>query len=78
MARLTSVYKKDSPNDKSNHKPISVLPIIPEPLERHVASSYPKPDKQIKGLYSKQSAYRPKHSYETGSSVEPHRQLAKS
>ena len=39
-ARLTPVYKKDSPHDKNNYRPISVLEITSKPLERHVASSY--------------------------------------
>ena len=39
-ARLTPVYKKDSPHDKNNYRPISVLEIISKPLERHFASPY--------------------------------------
>ena len=64
-ARLTPVYKKDSPHDKNNYRPISVLPIISKSLERHVASSYVEYLTNHGLLYSKQSAYRPGHSYET-------------
>ena len=39
-ATLTPVYKKDSSHDKNNYRPISFLPIVSRPLERHVASSY--------------------------------------
>ena len=64
-ARLTPVYKKDSPHDKNNYRPISVLSIVSRPLERHVASSYLEYLTNNDLLYSKQSAYRPGHSCET-------------
>ena len=58
-ARLTPVYKKESPHDKNNYRPISVLPTISKPLERHVASSYLEYLTNNGLLHSKQSAYRP-------------------
>jgi len=64
-AKLTLVYKKDSPHDRNNYRSISVLPVISKPLERHVASSYLKYLCKNNLLYSKQSAYRPNHSCET-------------
>ena len=65
-ARLTPVYKKDSPHDKNKYRPISVLPIISKPLERQVAlSSYLEYLTNNGLLYRKQSAYRPGHSCET-------------
>ena len=64
-ARLPPVCKKDSSHDKNNYKPISVLEIIPKPLERHVASSYLEYLTNNGLLYSKQSAYRPGLSCET-------------
>ena len=58
-ARPTPVYKKNSPHDKKNYRPISVQPIMSKPLERHLASSYLEYLTNNGLLYSKQSAYRP-------------------
>lgn len=66
QAKLTPVYKKDSPHDRNNYnRPISVLPVISKPLERHVASSYLKYLCKNNLLYSKQSTYHPNHSCKT-------------
>ena len=40
--RLTSIYKAEIRTERSNYRPISVLPILSKLLERHVANSYIK------------------------------------
>lgn len=39
-AKVTPLQKKDSRNERGNYRPISVLPILFNPLERHVAPAY--------------------------------------
>ena len=64
-AKVTPLHKKDSKDERSNYRPISVLPILSKPLERHVASAYLHYLTTNKLLYKNQSAYRPYHSCET-------------
>ena len=65
QAKLCPIYKKGSVHERNNYRPISVLPIISKPLERHVATSYLKYLDTYGLLYRYQSAYRPHHSCET-------------
>ena len=62
---MTTVYKKDSVHDRNNYRPISILPIISKPLERHVAKSYLGYLTSNNLIHRNQSAYRPHHSCET-------------
>ena len=65
QAKLCPIYKKGSVHERSNYRPISVLPIISKPLERDVATSYLKYLDTYGLLYRYQSAYRLHHSCET-------------
>ena len=64
-AKATALYKKNSSTDRSNYRSISVLPILPKPLERHVSVTYQKQFLKYNLLYKNQSAYRPNYSCET-------------
>ena len=64
-AKVTPLHKNDSTNERGNYRPISVLPILSKPLERHVATSYLRYLTMNKLFYKNQSAYRPYHSCET-------------
>ena len=39
-AKLTLIYKAEIRTERSNYRPISILPILSKLLERHVANSY--------------------------------------
>ena len=58
-AKLTPVHKNNSIHNKNKYRPISILPVISKPLERHVARSYLDYLTSNTLLHSKQSAYRP-------------------
>ena len=64
-AQVTALYKKDSPADRSNYRPISVLPILSKPLERHVSVTYQKRLLKYNLLYKNKSTYRPNYFCET-------------
>ena len=40
LANITPVHKKDEPTDKKNYRPVSVLPLLSNILERHSWSTY--------------------------------------
>ena len=64
-AKVVPIHKKGAKNDKSNYRPISVLPIISLILERHV-SIHLKEHFEMNGLfYSRQSGFRTNHSCQT-------------
>ena len=64
-AKVNPIHKKESTHDRSNFRPISILPILSKPLERHVSSAFHEHLKTNKLLYINQSAYRANHSCET-------------
>jgi hypothetical protein len=64
-ARITAIHKKDSIHVRDNYRPISVLPIISKPLEKHVSTALQDFLNSHNLLYKKQSAYRKYHSCET-------------
>ena len=64
-AKLIPVCKKDSVHDRNNYHPISIVPIISKPLERHVAKSYLRYLTSNNLIHRNQSAYWPHHSCET-------------
>ena len=64
-AKVTPVHKKESTHQRGNFHPISVLPILSKPLERHVSLAFHEHLKTNKLLYINQSAYRANHSCET-------------
>lgn len=39
-AKVSPLYKKDSVHERGNYPPMSVLPILSKPLERHTATTY--------------------------------------
>ena len=64
-AKVVPIHKKGAKNDKTNYRPISILPIISLILERHV-SIYLKEHFEKNGLfYSRQSGFRTNHSCQT-------------
>ena len=65
IAKVLPLHKKDSIQERGNYRPISVLPILSKPLERHIASAYLQYLTSNNLLYSNHSAYRPYHSCET-------------
>ena len=65
IAKVLPLHKRDSIQERGNYRPISVLPILFKPLQRHIASAYLQYLTSNNLLYSNQSAYRPHHSRET-------------
>ena len=65
IAKVLPLHKRDSIQERGNYRPISVLPILSKPLERHIASAYLQYLTSNNLLYGNQSAYRPYHSCET-------------
>ena len=64
-ARIICLHKGGSTNDKSNYRPISLLPILSKILERHVYISIISFLNTHKLLSDKQSGFRKKHDCET-------------
>ena len=52
-AKVTPVHKKESTHQRGNFRPISVLPILSKPLERHVSLAFHEHLKTNKLLYNK-------------------------
>ena len=65
MARVSPLYKKNSKDNPSNFRPISILPILSKLLKRHVANYLFEFLNSHDLLAAKQSGFRPKHSGET-------------
>ena len=65
IAKVLLLHKRDSIQERGNYRPISVLPILSKPLERHMASAYLQYLTSNNLLFCNQSAYRPYHSCET-------------
>ena len=40
IVKVLPLHKRDSIQERGNYRPISVLPILSKPLERHIASAY--------------------------------------
>ena len=55
-AKVTPLHKKGSIIERGNYRPISVLPILCKPLERHVATVYLRYLTMNKLSYKNQSA----------------------
>lgn len=64
-AKVIPIYKKGPKEDKSNYRPISVLPIISLIFERHVSSSLKQFIEHNNLFYTRQSGFRSNHSCQT-------------
>ena len=65
VARVTPIHKKDSRDDISNYRPISILPIASKILEKHVSIHLYEYMTSYNLLHQKQSGFRANHSCET-------------
>ena len=64
-ARLIPIHKAETRTERSNYRPISILPVLSKLLERHVANSYVKFLTENNVLSSCQHGFRPHHSCES-------------
>ena len=64
-AKVIPIPKVKDASTPSDHRPISVLPILSKPLERHIHTHLLKFLEHNKLLISLQSGFRPKHSCHT-------------
>ena len=65
VARVTPIHKKNSRDDISNYRPISILPIATKILEKHVSIHLYEYMTSYNLLHQKQSGFRANHSCET-------------
>ena len=65
VARVTPTHKKDSRDDISNYRSISILPIASKILEKHVSIHLYEYMTSYNLLHQKQSGFRANHSCET-------------
>ena len=65
VARITPLHKSGDKLNKTNYRPISVLPILSKVLERHIYNSIYSFLKDNNVLYQFQSGFRHYHSTET-------------
>ena len=65
LAKVTPIHKKGSVNDRSNYRPISILPTISLIFERHVSSHLRHYLESNNLLYKRQSGFRSNHSCQT-------------
>ena len=61
-AKVIPIYKKGAREEKSNYRPISILPIISLIFERHVSINLKQYLEGNNLLYSRQSGFRSNHS----------------
>ena len=64
-AKVIPIYKKGPRYDKSNYRPISVLPILSLIFERHVSIQLKMFLEECNLFYSRQSGFRSNHSCQT-------------
>ena len=62
---MTPIFKSEDPADVTNYRPISVLPMLSKIVERHVHNALYGFLSENDLIYTRQSAFRPKHSAET-------------
>ncbi|KAL4238884.1 hypothetical protein ACF0H5_003591 [Mactra antiquata] len=65
IAKVTPIHKKGATSDKSNYRPISILPVLSKIIERHVAYHIKSYLEEHNLLYENQSGFRTNHSCET-------------
>ena len=64
-AKVVPLPKTNDFSDPSNYKPISLLPVISKPLERHTHKYLPKCLENNKLIHQFQFGFRPNHSCHT-------------
>ena len=64
-AKLIPIYKAETRTERSNYRPISILPILSKILERHVANSYVSYLTECYILSNCQHGFRAHHSCES-------------
>ena len=64
-AKVTPCFKKGDKTDKTNYRPISILPIISKIIERHISDQVKEYLNRHKLLYERQSGFRNNHSCES-------------
>ena len=65
IARVSPIYKEGSPDERSNYRPISVLPVLSRLFEKLVYNQLYKYLDRHKFLYKHQSGFRSIHSVVT-------------
>ena len=61
-AKVIPLFKSGDKSDPSNFRPISILPILSKPLEKHINEHVMKHSLVNDLFYQKQSGFRPNHS----------------
>ena len=64
-AKVTPCFKKGDKSDKTNYRPISILPIISKIIERHISDQVKDYLLRHNLLYERQSGFRNNHSCES-------------
>ena len=64
-AKVIPLFKSGDKSDPSNFRPISILPILSKPLEKHINEHVMKHFLVNDLFYEKQSGFRPNHSCHT-------------
>ena len=64
-AKVAPIFKGGDMQNKTNYRPISVLPVLSKLIERHIANSLKSFLDTHNLLYAKQSGFRNSHSCET-------------
>ena len=64
-AKVTPCFKKADKSDKTNYRPISILPIVSQIIERHISDQIKEYLNSHKFLYERQSGFRSNHSCES-------------
>ena len=64
-AKVPPYFKKEDNTDKTNYRPISILPIISKIIERHISDQVKEYLNRHKLLYERQSGFRNNHSCES-------------
>ena len=65
IAKVVPLPKVKTPNSPSDYRPISLLPILSKPLERHMQKHLSKYIEQSHLFYAYQSGFRKNHSCQT-------------
>ena len=64
-AKVTPCFKKGDKGDKTNYRPIPILPTVSKIIERHVSDQISQYLNSHKLLYERQSGFRNNHSRES-------------
>ena len=64
-AKVVPLLRTNGLSHRSNYRPISLLPVISKPLERHIHKHLLQYFENNKLIHQYQSGFRPNHSYHT-------------